>query len=153
MKLHRNETSPGHGDTETDPVIRPAGGPGFICQVRIVGVNEVKLRFFGNARKHRMVRTKANAVPPHVGNFEGSAFLPQVRGKPFDFTRNNSEATGVVLLAPIEEDLHAEADSQDRFALSHPSFQMHLQPAPPEILHRSAGRADTRKNDTIGLLQ
>jgi len=96
---------------------------------------------------------KCDAVPAHVWDLEPLPPFPEIRGEPFDDSRDDAEAGSVVLLTALEDHLGSEADSKDRFAVLHPFFQMAVQTALPEVRHCRAGGADAGEDDMACVIQ
>ena len=91
-----------------------------------------------------MIAMLMHTAPAHVGH--------RVRcscGQPGRNTRDDSEALDVFFFRGIAQQLHAEADSQDRLFQTPNDFDEALV---LESNHRIAGGTDTRQDDACGAL-
>ena len=68
-------------------------------------------------------------------------------------TRDDPEGHGAVLVAPVEEQLEAQADPQVRAAERDPAQERVHEPGPREPPHRRPRRADPRDDDRLGALE
>ncbi len=112
--------------------------------VAVVGVDEVDVGAVLDSVEERVGTVTPQPVPAHVGNRQRSVDSPHA-------ARKEAEApVEAVLLALLEEDLHADADAQERLPgrgglLEHPH-----EAAAPDLVHRRAEGAVPGQDEGVG---
>ncbi|MNR39303.1 hypothetical protein D3C85_1575050 [compost metagenome] len=79
-------------------------------------------------------------VPAHMRHFIGAAFEPD-----YPAGQNAKALVIAVLLAPVEEELHAETDAEQRLTAGSHLAHHNIQPALAKMVHRIAEGANARQ--------
>ena len=144
MKLAGPEVATPHHRRERDARVRRRQAR-VADDVSRVRVDEIVFLALADARDARPGRRR-NGVPADFGDLAAGNV-----GEPADLAGDDAEhLDAAVFLGVFEEDLHAEADTEERLRRRSPPNDVD-EPEPPKIVHRVRGRADSGKDDTVRL--
>ena len=153
VELDRDKIFFRDGGAEADSVLRPPRSRALVGRRRVIGMDEIELRTFRNIGKNGMTLPESHTVPSHVGNLQPLPPCFKARRETPDRSGDDAEAGGIALLAPLENHLGAEANSENGFALPHPFLQLPIQTPFTKIGHRRPGRTDAGEDDVARRIQ
>ncbi len=116
---------------------------GGVIRLDDVGVDEIEVIFLGGMIAGGLL-DPAHAVPSDLRHLD----LGTERANP---TLQQTEPASISFLLVLEEELHAEADAQERPPIGDDFADDVDQPELVEPVHRGTGRADAGENDGVGL--
>src|SRR5512139_3758998 len=124
---------------------RDPGLPGH----RVIGVDEVEIRTGGDPLEDGVVRQDLHRVPPHVRHLQHpAAGCRHVAGEPYHPAREEAHSlVPAELLALGKQELHPDADPQERAAGGEVLPQEREQPLPRHVRHAVPERPHPGEND------
>lgn len=136
--------------SEGDAVMRDSGDLAWVFEISVVGMDEVEPAFAFPTREHLCALSRTHVAPSHMRDLELPAFL-RLHGRELPGSSlDPAEAGQLPFVAPLEHELHAEADAKgghlsplDRFVESFCQSRV-IQP-----LHAGVEGAYPRQEDAV----
>ncbi|SVC45754.1 uncharacterized protein METZ01_LOCUS298608, partial [marine metagenome] len=120
-----------------------------VCRIRCKRMNEVVAGIRLQALEKRVFARDQHLGPTHVGNPDRAK--GRVAGEAPDGSGYQTKPTRGSLLTPVEEQLHAEADSQNRPAGFHDPTECFVDPSLQQRRHPDVEGTDAwKKHSTSG---
>ena len=153
MKLERRDIVLGHCGAETRTVLGAAQAVLGVFELREVAVHEVEPGLIRHALPQRVRAILLHLVPAHVRHFQALAFAGGGVLETGHGARDQAQRVdAVVLVAAIQQHLHAQADAQQRLVLR--GLDHHLvQLQSPQLIHAAAHAAHAGQHQAVTLEQ
>src|SRR5690606_16443245 len=150
MELHGETRAIGQRRGEILAVVAAPDHVTRIAGLDVIAVHEVEAAIVRNAVPERMVHRLLDLVPAHVRHLEALAVLLQVLAEEAYLTGEQADAIDpVVLLAALEQRLHADADAEERAVDADLAHQL-VETQAADLGHAVADRADAGKHHAVG---
>lgn len=119
MELHGETRAFGQRGGEIDAVVPVPHHLARVTGLDVIAVHEVEARLVGNLVPQRVLHRLAHLVPAHVRHLQVLAGFVQVLAEEAHLAGEQTDAIDpVVLLAALQQCLHADADAEERAVLA-----------------------------------
>src|SRR5574337_429099 len=151
VELGGENVIPRDGAGKAIAVVGVAGGVARVRRIGPVAVDEIEPAVVGNVAPDRMRAALAHPGPAHLRQFVAAAdaLAPVFEAKAPHPAADQPEAGRVLLLAVVEQHLHAHAHPEQRLARGGGEHRV-LQPGGDQLAHAVAHRPLAGKHDALG---
>lgn len=151
MELHGETRAFGQRGGEIDAVVPVPHHLARVTGLDVIAVHEVEARLVGNLVPQRVLHRLAHLVPAHVRHLQVLAGFVQVLAEEAHLAGEQTDAVDpVVLLAALQQCLHADADAEERAVLADLADQG-VEAQAADLGHAVADRANPGEHHPVGL--